>query len=130
LHFRDVRLVSESENLMLTVDDDALDEHDITLYFVEHYDVHGTPTVRQDGTLTFHGVLQVRSPEPRLAPVSHAITTRRGRCLCRWWCGLGRPIHVEGIEQLIFDQFAPLVMHLLHEDGFVRRPTSRPGRQA
>jgi hypothetical protein len=55
LYFRAVRLVRDRADLTLTVDDHALDEHDIALYFVEHHDVHGTLTVREGGTLTFHG---------------------------------------------------------------------------
>jgi hypothetical protein len=64
-------------DLGLTVDDDVLDQHDIALYFVEHHDVHGTLTVRQDGTLTFHGTTTPDAAGPPV-PLTISLPTLYG----------------------------------------------------
>ncbi|GAB3617767.1 hypothetical protein GCM10027416_23240 [Okibacterium endophyticum] len=72
LYFRNVPLVAKKGHRVLTVDDDVLDEYDVALYFVEHYDVEGILTLDSAGGLTFDGVTRLGvDPDPsRITPIT------------------------------------------------------------
>lgn len=42
----------------LVIDDEALDEHDLALYMLEHHDIHGSLTYRS-GTVAFTGTAEM-----------------------------------------------------------------------
>ncbi|MDF2989782.1 MAG: hypothetical protein K0S37_296 [Microbacterium sp.] len=69
LYFRNVRLVMENGQRVLTINDDVLDEYDIALYFMEHHDVEGLLTLSSTGDLTVDGITRFGTDPASSTPI-------------------------------------------------------------